>query len=102
MVEVFKTNVTSKHQAKKLVSLIENNFEGYKANFDLDDCDHILRVATQLPIVEKQPVISMLKDMGVVAEVLPDDIENMNDLIRPGLFFYGCGLAKFMAFRDNG
>jgi hypothetical protein len=73
MVEVFKTNVTSKHQAKKLVALIEGHFEDYKANFDLDDCDHILRVATGQPLVEQQPMIMLLKEMGVVAEVLDNN-----------------------------
>lgn len=70
MVEVFKTNVTSNHQAKQLVNLLEDYFSGYKVNFDLEDCDRILRVEARLKAVEPQPVITLLKQMGVSAEVL--------------------------------
>lgn len=70
MVEVFKTNVTSNHQAKELVNVLEDYFSGYKVNFDLDDCDRILRVEARLKAVEPQPVITLLKQMGVRAEVL--------------------------------
>jgi hypothetical protein len=70
MVEVFKTNVTSNRQAKELVNLLEDYFAGYKVNFDLDDCDRILRVEARLKAVEPQPVITLLQQMGVRAEVL--------------------------------
>lgn len=70
MVEVFKTNVTSNHQAKQLVNLIEDYFDGYKVNFDLQDCDRILRVEAPRDPVEPQPLISLLKDLGVRAELL--------------------------------
>ncbi|HZY79336.1 MAG TPA: hypothetical protein VFE50_07435 [Cyclobacteriaceae bacterium] len=70
MVEVFKTNVTSNHQAKQLVNLIEDYFDGYKVNFDLEDCDHILRV--EADPVEPNSLIGLLKNMGVRAEVLCD------------------------------
>jgi hypothetical protein len=70
MVEVFKTNVTSNHQAKQLVNLLEDSFAGYKVNFDLEDCDRILRVEAASDPVEPQPLISLLLQMGVQAEVL--------------------------------
>jgi hypothetical protein len=70
MVEVFKTNVTTDLQAKQLVGLLEDYFAGYKVNFDLDDCDRILRVEAQSDAVEPQPVIRLLHDMGVQAEIL--------------------------------
>src|SRR6478609_6922826 len=43
-VEVFKTNVADPERAKWLVDQIERNFTNCKVNFDLDDCDRILRV----------------------------------------------------------
>jgi hypothetical protein len=70
MVEVFKTNVTSNQQAQHLVDLLEDYFAGYKVNFDLEDCDRILRVEAPSDPVEPQSLISLLKDMGVRAEVL--------------------------------
>ncbi len=44
MVEVFKTNVQKVSQAAKLVELLHKHFSGNKINFDLKDCDNILRV----------------------------------------------------------
>jgi hypothetical protein len=72
MVEVFKTNVTSDHQARQLVNLIEEYFDGYKVNFDLQDCDHILRVEGHNEELELQSLICLLKDQGVRAEILCD------------------------------
>jgi len=74
MVEVFKTNVTSNHQARVLVGMIQDRFEGYRVNFDLEDCDHILRIEARKAI-EVDVVIDMLKSMGVKAETLPDEVE---------------------------
>jgi len=44
MVEVFKTNIQEICEAKILSKLIEREFRNYEANFDLEDCDKILRV----------------------------------------------------------
>lgn len=72
MVEVFKTNVTSNHQARTLVNVIQHQFDDYKVNFDLDDCDRILRIESSRKI-EADPVIGLLKDLGVIAEILLDE-----------------------------
>ncbi|MEC5145562.1 hypothetical protein [Chitinophaga sp. 212800010-3] len=44
MVEVFKTNVQRSSAAKEIISVLLRNFPGSKINFDLDDCDKVLRV----------------------------------------------------------
>jgi len=44
MVEVFKTNVTYQSQAQGLLTLLRQYFPKSKVNFDLDDCDKILRI----------------------------------------------------------
>ncbi len=44
MIEVFKTNVKKASQAKKMVALLQQQLPGNKINFDLGDCDKILRV----------------------------------------------------------
>jgi len=44
MVEVFKTNVQHPGRVKKLVGLLIRCFPGNRVNFDMDDCDKILRV----------------------------------------------------------
>ncbi|WCT12675.1 hypothetical protein [Mucilaginibacter jinjuensis] len=44
MVEVFKTNVKYQSQAQGLLTLLRQYFPKSRANFDLDDCDKILRI----------------------------------------------------------
>lgn len=44
MVEVFKTNVSKVKQAKALVQQLAAVLPACKINFDLTDCDKILRV----------------------------------------------------------
>ena len=44
MVEVFKTNVQQTKQAEELISLLQQKFPESKINFDLDDCDKVLRI----------------------------------------------------------
>ena len=44
MIEVFKTNVRARSHANMLVGQIHKVFNGYEANFDLDDCDKVLRI----------------------------------------------------------
>ena len=44
MVEVFKSDVDDPKYAEILIDMIHRVLVDYEANFDLDDCDHILRV----------------------------------------------------------
>lgn len=73
MVEVFKTNVNETLHARWMVDLIHRNFPLYKANFDLDDCDRILRIES-IQTVDIPPIIGLLEDGGFVAEVLKDEL----------------------------
>lgn len=72
MIEVFKTNVEDYDQAILVLTNIHQTFQGYKANFDLQDCDRILRVKSE-STVEADCLINFLKDFGVTAEVLSDE-----------------------------
>lgn len=44
-VEVFRTNVDSAADAESILHLIHQLDEDYEANFDLEDCDNIFRIA---------------------------------------------------------
>ena len=72
MIEVFKTNVKEHSQAKVLLDQIHKIFDGHEANFDLEDCDKILRVKCILGFIQPSLFIRLLKDFGFHAEVLPD------------------------------
>jgi len=43
-VEVFRTNVRRKRHAKALLDILSKQFPLFHINFDLEDCDNILRV----------------------------------------------------------
>lgn len=70
MVEVFKTDVKNSDQAKKLLEMIHTNFSDYKASFDLEDCDNILRVVNSGGEVASEALIIFLKASGCCAEIL--------------------------------
>lgn len=44
MIEVYRTNVEKDFQANIIVAFLNQQFPGCRINFDLDDCDRILRV----------------------------------------------------------
>ncbi len=44
MVEIFKTNVEKISESKILLKKLSKHFPKHKINFDLNDCDKILRV----------------------------------------------------------
>ena len=73
MVEVFKTNVADPRQAQALVDEIQSEFTQYAANFDLDDCDRILRVETHGNSIENIDIIGLLNSRGWGCEVLEDE-----------------------------
>jgi hypothetical protein len=77
MVEVFKTNVKDLHHADWLVDRIHRTFPGYRANFDLDDCDRILRVECVSGFIKADFLIAFVNGFGFEASVLPDEIRSL-------------------------
>jgi hypothetical protein len=78
MVEVFRTNVKDHSHAGMLIGQIHFTFPGYRANFDLEDCDRILRVTSATGSVESCHIIALLAQWGFGAEVLPDIIPSVS------------------------
>jgi len=58
MVEIFKTNVQRKGEAKMLLCKLVQLFPEHKINFDLHDCDKILRV--QGKNISSEKIIQLL------------------------------------------
>lgn len=46
-INVYKTDVDDPIVAEEIVETIHNTFPGSEANFDLEDCDRVLRVVSQ-------------------------------------------------------
>jgi hypothetical protein len=74
MVEVFKTNVTKPIHACWLVDYLHRSFVEYKVNFDLTDCDNILRIECVSGDVDSLKVILLLKRLCIEAEALSDEL----------------------------
>lgn len=70
MVEIFKTNIADRAVAEQLVKQLEQYLPASVINFDLDDCDRILRVDSKHDIIEK--VHELLHTQGYICEVLAD------------------------------
>ncbi|MBC7401095.1 MAG: hypothetical protein H7289_14240 [Mucilaginibacter sp.] len=68
MVEVFKTNVNEVEPSEILIRQLLDHFPESRVNFDLDDCDKILRVEAQAIIPEK--IVEVLNANGYSCEVL--------------------------------
>jgi hypothetical protein len=68
MVEVFKTNVQKKAQSKMLLSILSEAFPSSKINFDLSDCDRVLRVEGEN--MEALKIMMLVKKHGFACEVL--------------------------------
>ena len=73
MIEVFKTNVYDKEQADSLADQIEDVLSHCCVNFDLEDCDRILRVKGITGESDICQVIGLVKSYGYHVEILPDD-----------------------------
>ena len=72
MVEVFKTNVLYESDAMMILHCIHKTFVGCEANFDLSDCDNILRIKYKEDIVTPDTVIELLYAFGFTATILSD------------------------------
>ena len=73
-IEVFKTNVNDRAHANMIIDYIHKSYSYYRANFDLQDCDRILRVKSSAGQVHSPSLISILNEFGFKAEVLPDEL----------------------------
>lgn len=68
MVEVFKTNVTSSAEARLLLERLTNYYPLSKINFDLEDCDNILRIEDRN--INPSHIIHVVTEMGYACDVL--------------------------------
>ena len=67
-VEVFMTNVQDVSQANYLIKMIIKIFPHYLVNFDLEDCDKILRVESDT--IDSNAIIRLLSSNNVWCEIL--------------------------------
>ncbi|OXB24859.1 hypothetical protein B0A80_03850 [Flavobacterium tructae] len=68
MIEVYKTNVQEVEQSLLIVGKLLEHFPNSHINFDLEDCDRILRVHASS--ISNQRIIELLDSYGYHCEVL--------------------------------
>ena len=70
MIYVFKTSVSNKKKVRQLKPQLDKICSDANWNFDLDDCDKILRIDSPKQIAET--VIKLLKNNGYECVELTD------------------------------
>jgi len=70
MILVFKTNVTTKSKARQITPMLDRLLPEAKWNFDLEDCDNILRIDSKRNV--SKLLKSALQPIGIEIEALPD------------------------------
>ena len=68
MVEVFKTNVERKAQSKILLRGLSKVFPAFQINFDLSDCDRVLRIEGRE--IEVSKIMVLVNEYGFDCELL--------------------------------
>ena len=68
MIEIFKTDVQKVSQAKRIVDLLNDYFPGNRINFDLQDCDKVLRIEGDA--FRSTEVIMLVKQSGFTCNIL--------------------------------
>lgn len=68
VVEIFATNVQEISEATQLVKFLHKIFPDYLINFDLDDCDKILRVESDE--IDTKEIIKLLNSKDIRCERL--------------------------------
>jgi len=69
-IEVFKTNVNEIGMSEQLIRQVLDQcpHSRSRVNFDMEDCDRILRV--EAPIIIPEKIIAIIQANGYICEVL--------------------------------
>ena len=67
MVEVFKTNIESVEEARRIKEMLMDHLPHCRINIDLEDCDKVLRIEGNLSVDE---VIAVIEHYNYQCEVL--------------------------------
>jgi len=68
MIEVFKTNVQEVEQSNMIVEKLLEHFPNSLINFDLEDCDKILRI--HAAAISNHKIIDLMNSFGYQCEEL--------------------------------
>lgn len=72
VVQIFKTDVQDQLAARHIVLFLQQTYSHCRINFDLDDCDRILRVENQQGKIEEAEIQLLIAKCGYYCEPLQD------------------------------
>jgi hypothetical protein len=73
MILVFKTTIKNKTQVRKVAPLLNGLLSPCaKWNFDLSDCDKVLRIESLYNPIDEKVIIQVIQNCGQAIEVMPD------------------------------
>ncbi|RIV68567.1 hypothetical protein [Flagellimonas aequoris] len=72
LIEIFKTNVEDESTANRTVNALHENFKNVSANFDLEDCDRILRVESMDGNIMLKEILHFLTSLNLKVELIMD------------------------------
>jgi hypothetical protein len=67
-IEIFRTDVSDERQAQQLKEMLHLHFPSSRINFDLADCDKVLRIEGADFTIEK--VLLLVSGRGVACTIL--------------------------------
>ncbi|SMO46030.1 hypothetical protein [Fodinibius sediminis] len=71
MIEVYKTNIDKRSEAKSILSVIRETVPGSDPSIDLEDCDSVLRVEHPTSRLHESTIREIVNRFGYDMEVLP-------------------------------
>ncbi|WP_432672686.1 hypothetical protein [Flavobacterium sp. SM2513] len=74
MIEIYKTNISRKKEARQVAKQFKKSFPNCRIDFDLEDCDRILRIDTFNEALNNTAVLQLVLECGFYIEVLADEI----------------------------
>jgi len=72
IVKIFKTDVQDQLIARHIAFFIQHAFSHCRVNFDLEDCDKILRIESQQKSIEDAEIQLLVTKCGYYCEPLQD------------------------------
>lgn len=70
IVEVFRTNVQDERDAGMIINRLQQKFPGSRVNFDLQDCDKVLRIVSYPDQLDFDQVVEEVNISGFSIEAL--------------------------------
>lgn len=70
-IAVYKTDIDTKEAAEPIISSIQHQIGECEVNFDLEDCDKVLRVVSLNGPVDKSTLENIFKRFGHRTEPVP-------------------------------